>query len=352
MPHSAPQPDSSSPSAAEVERVAALARSGLLEAPLPAELGTLAELAATLCSAAVGFFAFVDHDRVWYKAGEGLAGTSRARQDDPVGWVIDDDVVVVVDDLANDTRSAQVARPEGAAHEGSFAGVGVGAVEGCRIGVLGVFDPRSRSLDGSAREALAGLARLAAAVIQRESLRRELEMAREQARRLASVDTLTGLLNRRTVLERLDVEVERAHRFHAPLAVVMLDIDGFRAFNDRHGHELGDAVLREIGGIIRDELRQVDLAGRSGGEEFCIILPGTPLPGAMTLADALRQEIGRHEHGDGVSAVTASLGVAMLDGDDPVDAMTLLKRASDAMAHAWQEGGDRVQHGSGPIAGA
>jgi len=325
----------------ELVRLASLRHCGLLDTPAEAAFDRLADLAAQGCAATVGFLALVDRDRVWYKAGPGLVGLSRPRADDPAAWLVAGDELVVIEDLAADARTAAMTGPDGAPLAGLFAAACVRNGDGSRIGVLGVRDRQPRPLAASPRQILTGLAQLATALIEASTLRAELAAVRDDARRSASVDELTGLLNRRTLLERLDVEVERAHRFHWPLSAVMVDIDGFRAVNERHGHQVGDAVLRAVGGIIRDELRQVDLAGRSGGEEFAIILPGTPLPGALTLADALRQEIASHPHGrDGVQ-VTASLGVAELTADD--EPMALLRHAGEAMACAWRAGGDRVQ---------
>lgn len=327
----------------EADRVVALHHTRLLDGETEPEFDHLAALAATLCGTASGFFALIDHDRTWCKAGDGLAGRSCPRDADPAAWVIADDGVLVIGDLAADARAAAWTAPDGAPCQGLFAGASVCSVDGHRIGVLGVLDPRPRPLPAGAVRMLVQLAALATALVERQTLRGELEAARERARRLASVDELTGLLNRQTLLERLDLEVERAHRFRTPLALVLVDLDHFGAINEREGHAAGDAVLRAVGGVIRDELRQVDLAGRSGGGEFCIVLPGTPLAGAWTLAEALRQEIGRQEQGRDGARVTASLGVASLAGD--ADGMDLLRRAGEARSCAWQAGGDRT-HGT------
>ncbi len=120
--------------------------------------------------------------------------------------------------------------------------------------------------------ALAGaLAEQAAVAIERARLYKRVQ---EQA----ITDGLTGLFNHRYFYERLDQEVARARRYGTPVSLLMVDIDDFKAFNDRHGHLAGDAVLRQLAGVLRDELRQsLDLAARYGGEEFAIILPNTPM---------------------------------------------------------------------------
>jgi diguanylate cyclase (GGDEF)-like protein len=110
-------------------------------------------------------------------------------------------------------------------------------------------------------------------------------------RRLAMQDGLTGLINRRAILQRLDEERERARRSATPLAVVMLDIDYFKHINDRHGHLAGDMVLNHIAAQLSRRLRRMDAIGRYGGEEFLLLLPDTDAAGALAMTDDLRQAV-------------------------------------------------------------
>ena len=193
---------------------------------------------------------------------------------------------------------------------------------------------------------LLGLSRQAMALIELRSHQRALASALATSERLATLDELTGLWNRRVLLEKFDIEVERARRFRSPLSVLMMDIDYFKRINDGHGHAMGDAVLRNIGRIVRDELRQVDIAGRYGGEEFCIVLPGTPREGGITLAEALRQEIEHFVHvlGKRSLSATASFGLASLEIGANEDATSLLKAADDALSRAKRSGRNRVEN--------
>src|SRR5258708_10395016 len=104
---------------------------------------------------------------------------------------------------------------------------------------------------------------------------------------LAMVDELTGLLNRRTLIERLEAEWGRCQRYKRPLSLVLLDVDFFKQVNDRHGHHTGDQALIAIGRLIEQSVRQVDTPGRLGGDEFLLILPETPPTGAMEVATRL-----------------------------------------------------------------
>ncbi|MFL5920759.1 MAG: diguanylate cyclase [Gaiellaceae bacterium] len=132
----------------------------------------------------------------------------------------------------------------------------------------------------------------------------------------AAQDSLTGLANRRTLDEELALEWRRAHRVGDSLAFVLLDLDDFKTVNDTHGHPAGDAVLRAVGEILGLGVRQVDLAGRYGGEEFALILPETDLPGALRLAERLRTKLETTpvELPSGeVLHATASFGAAVKD---------------------------------------
>jgi diguanylate cyclase (GGDEF)-like protein len=132
----------------------------------------------------------------------------------------------------------------------------------------------------------------------------------------AAVDSLTGLANRRTLDEELALEWRRAHRVGDSLAFVLLDLDDFKAVNDTHGHQAGDAALRAVGEILGSGVRHVDLAGRYGGEEFALILPETDLAGALNLSERLRIKLETTPvelpSGETLNA-TASFGVAVKD---------------------------------------
>jgi|1185.fasta_scaffold16498_2 diguanylate cyclase (GGDEF)-like protein len=159
----------------------------------------------------------------------------------------------------------------------------------------------------------------------------------------ATTDSLTGLANRRTLDEELVLEWRRADRVGESLAFVLLDLDNFKQVNDTHGHQAGDAVLRAVGQILLGGVRQVDLAGRYGGEEFALILPETDLPGALKLAERLRValEAAAVEHAEGKTLrVTASFGVALKDNLGSADELVAI--ADEALYAAKRAGKNRV----------
>lgn len=160
---------------------------------------------------------------------------------------------------------------------------------------------------------------------------------------LANVDGLTGVLNRRKVMEFFDLECYRAQRTAKPLSVIMLDVDHFKQVNDKYGHLHGDEVLISIAKQIKNNLRPYDLAGRYGGEEFVMILPDTERQEAALIGERIRKAIKQSELnlGDDVMSVTVSLGVSSLREDDNLSSLPLA-RADDALYQAKREGRDRV----------
>jgi diguanylate cyclase (GGDEF)-like protein len=174
--------------------------------------------------------------------------------------------------------------------------------------------------------------------------RRTIELQREELERAATIDPLTGVASRSSILERLRVEVAQARRYAHPVAIALVDIDGFAAINREHGLEVGDAVLREAALRLRLRIREADALGRSAGDAFLAILPHTDEAGAATFADALRHRLGQRPiataHGE--LPITASIGVAVIRPGEELDTDGLLARADEALGSARAGGGDRI----------
>jgi diguanylate cyclase (GGDEF)-like protein len=176
------------------------------------------------------------------------------------------------------------------------------------------------------------------------TLQERLLQTQAALRHQATHDHLTGLWNRRRILDELDRELSRHGRDHRPVAVVMADIDHFKAINDTHGHAVGDVVLREVGERLRAGLRGYDCLGRYGGEEFLLVLPGSDDVSARGVAERARWAISSTPiAAEGVSLpVTVSMGVAASD-DTPTDAAPLVARADEALYRAKTAGRNRVE---------
>lgn len=158
----------------------------------------------------------------------------------------------------------------------------------------------------------------------------------------AVTDTLTKVYNRRGLFELAQREVMRAHRFQRPLSAMLLDIDHFKQINDTHGHLIGDQILAGVSAEFLKELRQVDLVGRYGGDEFIALLPETDLPQAMQIAERLRKSVSELAFNTPTTQVkiTISVGVAVLGKEDTLE--ILIKNTDLALYRAKEEGRNQV----------
>ncbi len=165
-----------------------------------------------------------------------------------------------------------------------------------------------------------------------------------EVERLATLDEVTGISNRRNLFELGQHEFEIARRFSTPLAAILLDLDHFKKINDTFGHHAGDRVLAGIAKTISDNIRAIDLFGRYGGEEFVVLLPNSQQEAALEVAERLRALVAALSFNTdrGTLQVTISLGVAMLNADIPSLA-TLIDHADQAMYAAKQAGRNRVE---------
>ena len=165
----------------------------------------------------------------------------------------------------------------------------------------------------------------------------------QKIERIAIHDNLTGVYTRRYLLERFEEEIRRAQMRKINLSFLMLDVDYFKNFNDQYGHLTGDQILKEIGAIIKASIREIDIAGRYGGEEFCVVLPDTDNAGALWAAERIRSSVEKTsiKAYDTVVKATVSIGVATfpLHGSLRDE---LLDKADWALYRAKKSGRNRV----------
>jgi len=168
----------------------------------------------------------------------------------------------------------------------------------------------------------------------------------ERLKELSQKDPLTGLYNRRYLMASLDREMERTRRTGLPTCLIMIDLDHFKRLNDTYGHQFGDAVLRRLGCLIKENVRKLDIPCRYGGEEFALVLPGTRLPQAVRVATRLKATVAQAwvapqgQNGQ----LTASFGVDTYTGREELTPEAFLQRTDRRLFLAKARGRNTVCH--------
>ncbi len=331
----------------EQQRLAALYRYQLLDTPSCEDFSFLTEMAARICEVPFAFITLVDRERVWIKSHCGAPIESIPRDQCYCSLAILGGESTEFVDLSAEPRVRCLEPLAGAPVMRRYASFTLRSSDGYALGTLCVLDTKPGALSADQRRILQRLSRQVMALIELRAKERALEQSLRQLQQLAATDELTGLRSRRALMERLELEVMRARRYRTPLSAVMIDLDHFKLVNDRHGHQAGDTVLRNVGRRVAAGVRASDLAARYGGEELCVLLPGTTLEGARQLAESLRCAIAALAHStseQAIGAVSASLGVAELDLANACESGDcLLQRADQALYRAKHLGRDRVE---------
>jgi diguanylate cyclase (GGDEF)-like protein len=259
---------------------------------------------------------------------------SQACADDKLNaWALSQGSPLLIRDLSKDFR---------------FKGLQLGALpskcfmisplmlDGKVTGLLRVEAPAADAFDTEDQRLMETLTGLALLALENAKLYGETEA-------LAVTDGLTGLLLRRTLLERLEEEMKRSDKTGLPLAFLLMDLDHFKAVNDTHGHPAGDQVLHEVAGAFKGGLRDTDFCGRYGGEEFGVILSGTDLGGAQVVAERMRRAVANKsiDLGSFRLGITVSVGISLYPAHAP-SLQLLIQRADEALYQAKQEGRNRV----------
>lgn len=184
-------------------------------------------------------------------------------------------------------------------------------------------------------------------LIHQSQLYRQLEAANQELRRLANLDGLTQIANRRCFDDYLEREWRRMTRERQPIALILADIDYFKAYNDTYGHLAGDACLKQVVQAVREMVRRpADLLARYGGEEFAIVLPNTTLAGAVQVAELVRQRVDElaieHNSSHCSTYVTLSYGVAGIVPTSELQPTDLIQQADEALYRAKAAGRNQV----------
>lgn len=329
----------------ERERIESLHRLNLLDSPPEERFDRITRIASKTLDVEYAAISLIDEDRQWFKSCQGLNRNETSRDVAFCSHAILEDTPTVVPDAREDERFTDNPLVTGEPHIRFYASITLRSPEGHKIGTLCVFDPEPGNLEPTELDLLEDLAGIAESELQLNKLsevQAELIQELESAERQAATDSLTRLWNRGAIEELISREIARARREDEPFSIAMLDIDHFKDVNDRHGHLVGDEVLKHVAERIRKSSRPYDAAGRFGGEEFLLALINTNTSEAMDIAERICSYFRSQPVAlDKTSLdITVSIGVATLQPEDDPD--DLINRADQQLYLAKDRGRDCV----------
>lgn len=289
----------------------------------------------------------VDAGRQWFKARVGIDATETERR---IAFcahaILDSARLFVIPDATVDERFADNPLVVGDPEIRFYAGAPITTPSGNALGTLCVIDTKPRDLEPDEARALEALSRqvmtqleLRRVVAELEASHAELEASHAELAHLSVTDPLTSLVNRRALMAFLDAELSRHKRYGHDLALALIDLDGFKPYNDAHGHVAGDEALEAIARAVLSVSRRTDIAARYGGDELVLLLPDTNRQGAVRIAERLRIEVEELAWPKG--RITVSIGVAEADELTPTPE-SLIEAADDALYRAKASGRNRV----------
>ncbi|WP_221936891.1 sensor domain-containing diguanylate cyclase [Mycolicibacterium sp. 018/SC-01/001] len=345
----------------EGKRMQVLADYNILDSLPEQAYDDFAKLASAICGTPIALITLLDDDRQWFKANVGLDVSETPRsQAFCAHAIMDPGDVMTVEDATLDQRFAANPLVTGDPGIRFYAGAPLVAPTGEALGTICVIDRAPRSLSETQREALEILSReiivqlelrrsiatLEQAVLDQEKYvellqeyQRDIEKVRMHLESQSVTDVLTGVKNRRSFDLTVEEEFMRAQARQTNLALLMIDVDNFKSFNDGFGHPAGDEVLRSLAQLLQSEMRETDSLFRYGGEEFAVVLPETTCKGAFVLAERFRRTVQRAPWPK--RGITISIGVAAT-GPDIASPRDLLQCADEALYSAKQGGRNRV----------
>lgn len=305
----------------EDARLAALARYDVLDTPSEESFDRITRVVKNALDVPIAGVTLLDGHRQWLKSSQGVAIRETARNAAFCNVAIRLTEPLVIEDAAVDPRFRENVYVIGAPYIRAYAGMQLRTPDGHNMGALCAIDTRARRFEPKHIAILEDLA--------------DMVMNEMEAQKLATTDSLTGVLSRRGFRAEGERALELAKRHQHPLSCIAFDLDHFKAVNDQHGHAAGDRVLIATVETCRERLRSTDLLGRLGGEEFAVLLPHTDAAGAVKVAEAARSALEARSKSASPTdpRVTASFGIAQVD-TNAATLDELLRRADIALYSA------------------
>lgn len=346
--------------ATESRRLQTLKSYAVLDSQAEQAYDDIVGLASLVCGVPIALITLVDEERQWFKAkvGLGIMETPRGHAF-CAHAILEPDQVMEVPDATLDPRFVNNPLVTGDPGIRFYAGAPLVTPSGDALGSVCVIDRVPRVLTPAMAGALKALSRQVMALLalrkanaelcllnqaycarqkQLEDYQHQLESMNGELDRQTQTDSLSGLKNRRAFDRLLREEHARAQRAHSPLALLMVDVDHFKDFNDDFGHIAGDEALRGVAQVLQDQARSYDHVARYGGEEFAVILPQTSSAEAMAVAERIRDAVQAREFAH--RSITVSVGVGVATATD--HPQTLVERADKALYLAKIQGRNSV----------
>lgn len=318
----------------EADRMVALRSYDVLGSACEDSFDTIAWLASRLTDCPIALISLVDTERQWFKARHGLDAQETSRDSSFCAHaILTPSEPLVVPDAAADPRFADNPLVLGPPFIRSYVGIPIVNPEGQALGTLCVIGLEPRVISPEIVTTLSGLGKSVMTTL-------ELRRAMNRMRDLALTDPLTGLPNRPAFNQALDNAIALHRRYGQPFGLMYLDLDRFKTINDTLGHDVGDIVLQAVADALRTTVREEDMVGRLGGDEFGLVLPGYDQAEGTIMGDRLRAAINEKMYASGWD-VTASMGGVSVRAL-PAERCDALLAADAAMYIAKAGGGDRM----------
>jgi diguanylate cyclase (GGDEF)-like protein len=329
-------------------KLAGLHALDLFYTPLEERFERLTRLARRALNVPVAAITVLNHEKQWFKSVNGWMVTELPLDRSLCTWTVKARGPVVIEDTRRDERTVRHALVASAPRFRFYAGVPLADEHGTAAGTFCLFDIKPRRMSADDRQLLADLGSLA----QQELLSERLTAAHAAlisklgaARREAMIDPLTRLWNRRGATTLLDAALSTADLNREPVAIAMLDLDNFKYVNDRHGHQVGDEVLRKLGTRLVSAVRADDPVCRLGGDEFMVIMPGADLTTCEQVVNRLMSRLneGPIPTRAGALPLRMSAGFSVREPGEKLNAELLIERTDRALMRSKSDGRNRIR---------